>query len=530
MFSGGIPEVIESSSEADNDDTNHNEGEEKLEEVDFKDIAKLFEPTKQKSKQISSQKSSVGVVEEQFTGGFANNNSIPPAASLPQRSLADVGTLTKMMDENLLATEKSLEDDIASKSTPVVEPGLFYIDTQPSPIPADMALPSNPFPSNDFEDDIIVYVAPHPRKGIQTSPGKELPTSDIPNTSQFAPHIRDASLSVAVASSSTSPTAIDQQPIVQPQIPALSSFSFSFSTPEGKTRGRLRIPAVTTPRLAKSWKRKRGLLSKKGGKKPVNSFRTFGAMREEAQLHDPKMKERRRGDSDLDWGDGDGDDDDDDDDGAEQDGFESPSGFVNGNAIKNANGKNKGKGKAREVEDGHHGMEVDTELDTNAMQRFVGGLLGEDAGRHVTMDDLMDDEQIELENEQDTGDESASGIEGSGEDEDTELERVLADEESMLISEALEFADEEEYDDDDDDDDESEDEDQTPRTSFQKRLERLRNQASSSKHDDEYDVSDDYDDMLEKHIDLELNDYVDYDKGMVSFFFLLFFGLVLPVF
>ena len=499
---------MESSSGADNDD--FNDQEEELEVVDFNDIGKLYEQTT-KPKKPSPKKSNV---EKPFIGGFTDNPSIPPSTSLlhgPQHDLIDIDTLTKRIDKNLCATERSQEAD-------AVEPNSFYIDTQPTPGPAEVAPPSNPFPSDEFDDDIIVYVAPYPRKGVQ------IPTNGVPDTSAFTPYVRNASVASAVASSSSTTTTIEQQPTQsqphpQDQIPSISTFSFSFPTPEGKTLGRLSVPPVTIPRLAISWKRKKGVLSKKGRKHTRSSFRAYGAMREEAQLHDPKHKERRRGDSDLDWGDTDGDDDDDDDekvgDGVDDvDGVESPSRLVNGSG----HGKDKGKGKAIKVEDGH-GMEVDSDLDLNTMHQFVGGLLGEDAGRHVTMDDLRDEEpmRLEMENEQDTGEdsmnlnESESDGSSDNEDEDAEINQVLADEEAMLISETLKFEDEER-----DEESEDEDEDQTPRTNFQQRLERLRMKATSNKLGDEYDVSDDcddYNDMLERHMLFAERD----NKARVSF-------------
>ena len=505
MFSGGNIQAIESSSEADNDDSD--DDEEELEVVDFNDVGKLFEQTKRRKK-ISLKKSSVEVVEKQFIGAYS---SVPSTSSLHrhQRDVTDLDNLTKRIDEG----EKSQEDDVASGVA-----SQFYIDTQPTPIPAEIA-PSTLFPSDEFDDDIIVYVAPHPRKGIQTSPEIQPSTNGVPDTSEFTPYVRDASFSLAVASSSsTKATTIEEkptQPQPQPQIQKTLSISappFSFPTPEGKILGRLSLPPVTISRLAASWKRKKGILRKKNGKRTKSSFRAFGAMHEEAQLHDPKHKERRRGDSDLDWGDTDGDDGDIAD---RVDGVESPSDLVDGNG--NVIGKDKGKGKAREVDDDGHGMEVDCDLDLHAMEQFVGGLLGADAGRHVTMDDFGDEvgEERRLEEDQDTGEDSRdineSGSDESSEDEDAEVERVLADEEAMIISEALEFKDEDE----EDDESEDEDEDQTPRTSFQQRLERLRKQASSSKHDD---VDDDDDDMLERQmLFAEKNDW-GYNKACISFF------------
>ena len=493
-------EEEEEEEDAGNDDSND---EEELEVVDFNDMAKLFEPAK-KPKKTSPKKSSRGreVVEKQFIGGLTNDNP-SPSLHRPQHSLTDINTITKMMDETLSPTEKSLEDGVAPGD--VVEPSLFYTSTQPAPIPAETTLPSNPFPSDEFDDDVIVYVAPHPRKGVQTSPEKQPLTNGGPDTSEFTPYVRDASLALALASSSSTTTAIEQQSTQpQPPTPSLSSFSFSFATPEGKTRGRLSVPPVTIPRLAISWKRRKNLLGKKG-RKPRNSFGAYGAMREEAQLHDPREKERRRGDSDLDWGDTDSDDhksgNEHDDTVERVDGVTSPSGLVNGND--NEKVDDKGKGKAREVEDNEHGMEVDSDLDLSSTQlkQFVAGLLGKDAGRHVTMDDLRDnEEQVRLENERDTGEEDDMSVnESSEDDEDPEIERVLADEEAMFISETLDFEDGDEIGDEDEDEDdisEDDDEDGTPRTSFQKRLERLRRQATSSKHDNEYHISDDDDDDL----------------------------------
>jgi hypothetical protein len=194
-------------------------------------------------------------------------------------------------------------------------------------------------------------------------------------------------------------------------------------------------------------------------------------MREEAQLHnnDPKRAERRRGDSDLDWGDTD------DDDLRGVDAMEEGLERILGS---NKQGLDKGKGKERDVEDCEavHGMEVDSDVDIAAMQSFVGSLLGADAGQHVTMDDIRDAEIMKMEDEQDL----EAGDSDSSEDED--VEDVVDAEESKLISELLESDDDALGDDTDDDNDE--DEDQTPRTSFQARLERLRRRARSEKFAD----------------------------------------------
>ena len=533
MFSGGNIQGIGSYSEADDDDSDDDDDDddddekEELEVVDFNDVAKLFEQTN-KPKKSSSKRSSVEVVENQFIDAHSIPPSLTSSLHRPQGDLTNLDILRKRIAS---AAEKSHEGNGVASAVA----SQFYIDTRPTPIPAETVPFSLLPPSDEFDDDIIVYVAPHPRKGIQTPPERQPSTDEVPDTSEFTPYIRDASFSLAVASSSSTKATIEEEPTqphpqTQIEISSLSAPPLSFPTPEGKTRGRRSVPPVTISRLAISRKRKKGVLRKKGGKGTRNSFRAFGAMREEAQLHDPKWKERRRGDSDLDWGDTDGSDDDDDDDDSRGkqihrlDGVESPSSVEHGNG--NLIGKDKGKGKAREVDDGH-GMEVDSDLDPHAMQQFVEGLLGENAGREVTMDDLRDEAEEEkiLEKEEDTGEDSrdiddslGSESDESSEDEDVEVERVLADEEAMLISETLEFEDEDLEEDDGSDD---EDEDQTPRTSFQQRLDRLRKQASSSKHDAEHDISDDDDDddddMLERHMLFAEENGFEYNKVWVSF-------------
>ena len=45
---------------------------------------------------------------------------------------------------------------------------------------------------------------------------------------------------------------------------------------------------TTSRQPALSRKRKKGVLRKKGGKGTRSSFRAFGAMHEEVQLHDPR--------------------------------------------------------------------------------------------------------------------------------------------------------------------------------------------------------------------------------------------------
>ena len=478
VFSAGnIPRI-----ESDNDE--EDEDGEEIEEVDFNELGTLFEKfSTTNTTRISKSKlaETTMIVEQSFTGFYNDTSNIRPSTTA-----TNVDQLAKLVEETLSPADEPINSEDSTMSAPpneesslptlapsqpiIVddpEPQSFHIDLEPTPVPASMA-PENGLPSalqNDDDDDIIVYVAPHPRntstQDVKPVPQAELSSADAGDTSLFTPYVSTVTMSAAAASSST----------YIPEPPSISSFSFSFSqstqngngTP-GKASSRLYVPPVTTPRQAKAWKRKRGLTNKKRGK---SSFGAFGAMREEAQLHndDPKRAERRRGDSDLDWG----DTDDDDVHGA--DSLEEGSEGIFG---PNKQRLDKGKGKERDVDDYEaiHGMEVDSDVDIAAMQSFVGSMLGADAGQHVTMDDLRDAEIMKMEDEQD--------LEGDASDssEDEDVEDVFGAEEAKLISELLK-SDDDELDDDTDDDDE--DEDQSPRTSFQARLERLRERARSEK-------------------------------------------------
>ncbi|PPQ80205.1 hypothetical protein CVT25_003558 [Psilocybe cyanescens] len=382
------------------------------------------------------------------------------------------------------------------------EPDLFCIDVQPTSVPAEMAPSSDLLPSalraDDEDDDIIVYVAPHPRKTDaqteETTPQspEKFSSNNVPDTSRFMPYIRPAALPATppVASSSSA---------YQPAANALSTFSFSFSQNQTPSKGdaRLIVPPVSTPRQAKAWKRKRGGVKNR----MKSSFGAFGAMREEAMLHrsDPRRHERRRGDSDLEWGDSDDDGEVDDVEVALED-------FMDWKGKGKETETTPDKGKARDVgyRDDDHGMDVDSDLAPNmaAMKNFVGGLLGNKAGQHTTMDDLRVEDMIKMEDEQDSDNSEDDNDESS---EDESVEDALAAEEAMLISESLEFDDEPGNDNSDDDDDDADD--QTPRTSFQARLERLRNKARSRKMQDtsldqmdEDDDEDEDDDMIKRNL------------------------------
>jgi hypothetical protein len=163
------------------------------------------------------------------------------------------------------------------------------------------------------------------------------------------------------------------------------------------------------------------------------TFGSFGAIRAENALSkvDPRVTEQRRGDSDVDWG---------------------------------------GSTSEESADDG--GMLVDQDIDAHAMEVFVKGM-STSGMVHASADDLGDGERIRAEHDEKS--DAESRVESDDSASDTELE-LAGDVRDILIS-----VDESENelalgnDEDEEDEDEStSDEEETPKRSFQTRLERLR--------------------------------------------------------
>lgn len=468
--------------DSEEDDDDDDDGVE-IEEVDFNQMEKLFDDGITTRTTTTIKKSKLAEIttirEEQFTGFYVDPN--PP--SKPD----EVDDLAKKIEETLSAAAEDLDIPVGGEA-PLEEPmaaegapaDMFCIDVEPTPVPETIALVDAVRPpalQDDEEDDVIVYVAPHPRKvdkRPQEEPVKETPTPTVKDTSLFTPYVGASAFPLAAASTSSAVLPV-------PEPPSLSDFSFSFSKSSTTTaapgKARLVVPSVSTPRQAKAWKRKRGLGKRKG----KSSFGAFGAMREEEELHqqDSRRSQRRRGDSDLEWGDTDDENlDVDEVDAALKDFIGLPS--VNQKGKERHLAQDKGKGKAKES-DADNGMDIDPDIasDLDAMRSFAEGLIGRKAGVHETIDDVMDEALLRMEDDDDEG--------GTDSSEDEEQEDVLAVEEAMLISETLQFEDgplQGASSDSADDDDSDDDEDQTPRTSFQARLQRLREKSRSKKHAD----------------------------------------------
>jgi hypothetical protein len=411
----------------------------------------------------------------------------------------------------------------------------FYIDPNPGPSPraarsshaAETAL-------GDSEDEVIVYVAPLPRAGPITPPrsepvqqtqpytsiltGKQGPADEVatsePCTEEtvgtVSQDVMEAKTTEHFAAESHTPAVEttgepDQTPattsekvtekvevVIESEVkavvaeetppvtaaPAFSDVTFSFASKLTQEKKLTRkVHPVRTPKAL--------LRRAQPRRKPLRGFGTFGAQLEEAHLHegereDPRKNERRRGDSDLDWG--------------------------SGSEVEDA---------IEELSTGIGGMEIDEDLDANAMASFVKSMSA--AGSHqVTMDDLADIERLKAEDEED---ESSSS--GSEDEKDSELEAVVRMEEDAFVAEAnVNTADGKAEDilnsDDEQDEDVSSDDEETPRRGFQARLEKIRKSANGKqKFIPAEDMSSDEDDDEDVELSLDMP-WADKDEEYIE--------------
>lgn len=350
-----------------------------------------------------------------------NSSESPSGAKLPEIDFMDLG---RIMDEievieveaassknDACTSIKTAEDQTTTKT---VEESFMRdcIDIKPPPV-QDSLTTANHIPvecpdthilGEDVEDDdeIIVYVAPNPRKGRHLSNDPPSPTA-----------------------SPAEPTLEHVSTLSPPKLsPVLTSGDVSNAAPSGSSRSvrRVRRP----PRV-----------SKRRVKRHV-AFGSFGAIRAEAALRevDPQRDEQRRGDSDVDWG-----------------------------------------GSTSEGSSGDGGMLADHDVDVYAMEAFVKGMSIAGSAQ-VTEDDLEDEARTraedEDEDEEESDGESAHESDGSTDQYDEESE-LAGETRIMLISDEGDIAIQ-------DDPVESEgegtsEEEESPKGSFQARLDRLRKQT-----------------------------------------------------
>jgi hypothetical protein len=393
-----------------------------------------------------------------------NSSESPSGAELPEIDFMDLGRIMNEIEVFEVGTAPSKNDAGTSiimaedqTTTKTVEESFMRdrIDIKPSPV-QDSLTPYNHIPverpdahilGNDVEDDdeIIVYVAPNPRKGMHVS-------SSIASSSAVVVTIPPLPGSEAVsgqvqqgANDPPSPTASPAESTLKhfptPSSPKLSPVLMSGDVSKATLSGSSR--SVRPPRVSKRHV----------------TFGSFGAIRAEAALREVELQrdEQRLGDSDVDWG-----------------------------------GSTTSEGS---LENG--GMLVDHDVDVYTMGAFLNGMSIAGSAQ-VTSDDLEDEARIRAEYEEKGYGESAHESDG-GTDEDPELVgktriTLVSDEGDIAIEDSLVESE----------DEGTSEEDESPKGSFQARLERLRKQT------EERPIRD----VLKDELDGELE--VDEEDGIIA--------------
>ncbi|KAA1475077.1 hypothetical protein DENSPDRAFT_866787 [Dentipellis sp. KUC8613] len=423
----------------------------------FMEEEEIFKPVAEEAG--TEDKSHVPTADRVFevfhhTDGGNRPEEDPSTSQLPsdiegleEIDFADMGRVREEVDAFAASTEYIAaiqEKQKGDAAVTVVEEKFtgFYIDKKPAAVVesavakeeivvdrvGEDALLGEQQPM-DQDDEVIVYVAPHPRNGRATP--APAPPSSAPEASTSYTPLPDIDMSPR----SPSPSAVPAPTFADVQFTTLGS------TPPRAVR---RQYAVQPRSLRK--RMHQGRIERQREQRRA-MFGSFGAimseahLRDEAPERDPRYDERRRGDSDVDWGD------------------ESEEGGP---------GEDEG------------GMVEDEELGLEAMKAFVKGM-GPAGSRHVTMDDLEVEERVRIEDEED--EEAIGGGESEGsdssEDEDGEAEEIFLQEEKVLVAEAGGSTEEDEIDGEEDEEDEvSSDEDQSPKSSFEARLKRIRQRTA----------------------------------------------------
>ncbi|KAJ3890186.1 hypothetical protein GG344DRAFT_50130, partial [Lentinula edodes] len=333
------------------------------------------------------------------------------------------------------------DEDMQSQEPTQQENPTFFVDVSPSssnPIQTPIitnrvdGLGLGASSISDDDGDIVVYVAPHPRQGRSTAPTP---------TPGFRPEIRTTSILTGLPIG-TAPPAVGPAPTLD----SITFTSFG-SGVESQSEDNTQSPKVDSTGLlgvlasaqARVQTRSGDELSPEVGEGKDEGGNGEGIGEAEGSQRAGRTKEEEVG-------------------GAEQsEGLWHPIGASLGAA---------------------EGMEIDPELDIDmeTMKRFVEGM-GPSGSRHVTMDDLEDERRIREEDEEkrNEGDE-----ESEEDDDDEEEERNPSTDHEDVEDEDVEDEDVEDDDDDDgEDEDNDDDDDQSPRSSFQARLEHLRKRALS---------------------------------------------------
>ena len=421
------------------------------------------------------------VIDYNDMGKFVSELEAAAASSKKTNTVAAAATTTAT------STATTLQKDDSQLVVPatVEAPPVFYVDTKPAAV-QDSSTSTNDIAVErastailgegvDEDEEIIVYVAPHPRNS-------KLASAHTPSS---AP---DPKTPPAAAVPDPIVVPVPQEPPDAPRTPPPPPKPGPTLWPETLPKDLAVVPAPAAPtpalafkdfsfsQLSKSPKRthrvrspRRTARHRKAGQNAAK-FSLRGAMRAEATLRelDTRRAEQRRGDSDVDWG-----------------------------------GSTSGVAEAEDSEEGS-GMLVDPDLGVEAMAAFVRGMSV--AGQaHVSAGDLEDEERIRLEDAEEDEEENESAS-SSDEEADTELE--LADGLQGILAAESEGGDEDEDETasrnsvaEDEDDDSSEDDEVTPKRGFQARLQRIRSRTAGQpvqdilrdQLDQDWDLGDDLD-------------------------------------
>lgn len=513
VFSGGnFPPPPPSSSSSEDGVPDH---EEELEEVDFADMGKLFPQlhTAQASTRTRDSQVASSSREEVFTGVYRKRiHSVATPSSHPALERADVSpkkpnpvfidtvvseataiavhsittlehstaALAITKDDEIVTDKPDIISSSQSSTVPMLnettvspttclpedDTPTFFVDTGPTkPFAHRSAGDVVLYDRTDWggaplgeEDELIVYVAPHPRSA-QVSPIPNIPRVRLPSRS--------------VLTGTTNPIQTHPEPVaredtignkgfpVQSEAPQFSSISFDFSTPSAKKQSRQR-PVFTAGDRSKvriqAMKQDARVARKRAQRRAM--FGSFGAMLSEARLRDADERERksarwesrRKDDSDVDFG------DDDEDDPPANDGVD-------------------------EVSNGLGGMDLDPDVepDLEAMKGFVQSMSAEGL-RHRTIDEIQDEEQMRMEDEEEDGSDSHGSYNNTSDEEDKEENAVFEVEEEILIAESEGGRPREpSHSDHPDETEDSSDDELSPGASFQARLRRVREKSRSMK-------------------------------------------------
>lgn len=436
----------------------------------------------------------------------------------------DFSEICRLQAEVDAAAARKPESELQEEVTVVEEKFTgFYVDTKPSAVVETLRHAQTVETAlGDIEEEVIVYVAPHPRAGPATPPPPEKAAGIAPYTSilsgirsdpsngneraeatdavppptaeQHGEEERSVS-SIAMNNGVPAPRAeqsgsallegtTDAQSEPRgagaPQLAAVPSFeevSFSFTSKQTQKKLIRKAHPVRTPKAL--------LRKTPNRRKAIRRFGTFGASLEEAHLHedeqDSRAAHRRRGDSDLDWGDG----------------------------------SEAGDG-VDELSTGIGAMEIDPDIDMRAMASFVKSMSAAGSS-FVTMDDIADAEAMKAEDEDEDERRSESTEEAAQSSEDSEVDAVVRLEEEQLIPEQIVASGEDVAEDssgEDEEDEESSDDEETPRRGFQARLERIRKNSKGKKKASKADLSSDEDDS---DAEMALNDpWADDDEDYIA--------------